>query len=462
MRLARDIAAAVREGAEPGTWALPAAEKAAKNPYNAFRHVDESAVVAQAALVNRHGRLAGVPVALKDNLCDVGQPCGCSSRILEGYRAPYTATAVQRLRDAGAIVIGRTNMDEFAMGSSTENSAYGPTRNPLDESRAPGGSSGGSAAAVAADIVPVALGSETGGSVRQPAALCGVVGMKPTYGRISRYGLVSFASSLDVISPFGADVRDTALVTAVMSGVDPMDATSGTAPVEDWLAACDRGVAGKKVAVVAECEGEGVEPGVLAALQRTEALLRDAGATIERISLPTLRSALACYYLIAPAEASSNLARYDGIRFGPRPPAVDLLELYQRGRSEGFGPEVQRRIILGTFALSSGYADRYYQRAQGLRRRIREELEAALATVDLLLTPTTPTVAFPLGARAQDPLAMYLSDIFTVPASLAGIPAISVPCGRSEGLPVGAQLMGRAWDEAGLFAAAAVIEAGQS
>ena len=304
MRLARDMAAAVRDGAEPGTWALPAAEKAAQNPYNAFRFVDVEAVAAAVAAAPRSGLLAGVPIALKDNLCDVGQPCGCSSKILEGYRAPYTATAVQRLRDAGAIVIGRTNMDEFAMGSSTENSAYGPTRNPLDESRAPGGSSGGSAAAVAADIVPLALGSETGGSVRQPAALCGVVGLKPTYGRISRYGLVSFASSLDVISPFGADVRDTALVTAVMSGVDPMDATSGTAPVEDWVAACERGVAGKKVAVVAECEGEGVEPGVLAALQRTEAILRDAGATIERISLPTLRSALACYYLIAPDRKS--------------------------------------------------------------------------------------------------------------------------------------------------------------
>ncbi len=462
MSRAREIAAAVRGGADKGSWALAAAEKAAKNPYNAFRHVDVEAVAAQASVVNREGLLAGVPIALKDNLTDVGQPCGCSSKILEGYRAPYTGTAVQRLRDAGAVVIGRTNMDEFAMGSSTENSAYGPTRNPLNESRAPGGSSGGSAAAVAAGIVPLALGSETGGSVRQPAALCGVVGLKPTYGRVSRYGLVSFASSLDVISPFGADVRDTALVTAVMSGYDPLDATSAAEPVGDWLAACDRGVAGKTIAVVTECEGDGVEPGVQAALHRTEALLRAAGATIERISLPTLRSALACYYLIAPAEASSNLARYDSIRFGQRPDAKDLLEPYQHSRSEGFGPEVQRRIILGTFALSAGYADRYYQRAQGLRRRIREELEAALARVDLLLTPTTPTVAFPLGARAQDPLAMYLSDIFTVPASLAGIPAISVPCGLSEGLPVGAQLMGRAWDEAGLFAAAAVIEAGQS
>jgi aspartyl-tRNA(Asn)/glutamyl-tRNA(Gln) amidotransferase subunit A len=458
VKTARAIAAEVRAGADPGAPARAAVAIAAKNPYNAFRHADPAAVDAQIPRVPRDGALAGVPVALKDNLADAGQPCGCASRILEGYRAPWTATVVERLRAAGAVVIGRTNMDEFAMGSSTENSAYGPARNPHDEARAPGGSSGGSAVAVAAGITPIALGSETGGSVRQPAALCGVVGFKPSYGRVSRRGLVAFASSLDVVSPFGVDVRDTALVTQVICGHDPGDSTTADAAVPDYVAACDRGVRRLRIGVLTEAQGEGVEPGVAAATARAIEALRDAGAVPVPISVPSVTTALACYYVLAPAEASSNLARFDGIRYGPREPAHELDALYEATRSGRFGPEVQRRILLGTFALSAGYAEHYYLRAQGARARITRDLEQALTTVDLLFTPTSPTVAFPLGARAADPLAMYLSDIFTVPASLAGLPAISVPCGRSEGLPVGAQLVGRRFDEETVFAAAAVIE----
>jgi aspartyl-tRNA(Asn)/glutamyl-tRNA(Gln) amidotransferase subunit A len=459
---ARAMAAAVRDGADPGGFARAAAARAAPNPYNAFLHVDRDAVDAQARAVPRDGPLAGVPVALKDNLADAGQPCGCASRILEGHRAAYTATVVERLRAAGAIVIGRTNMDEFAMGSSTENSAYGPARNPHDEARAPGGSSGGSAVSVAAGITPIALGSETGGSVRQPASFCGVVGMKPSYGRVSRRGLVAFASSLDVVSPFGVDVRDAALVTRVIAGADPGDATTVDAPVPDYVAACDRGVRGLRIGVIAEADGAGIEPGVRAAVERAQAALVAAGATLTRVSIPSVTTALACYYVIAPAEASSNLARFDGVRYGPREPAQDLVGLYAATRSARFGPEVKRRILLGTFALSAGWAEHYYGRAQAARARLTAEMSAALRTVDLLLTPTSPTVAFPLGARAADPLAMYLSDIFTVPASLAGLPSISVPAGLSEGLPVGVQLTGRAFDEETVFAAAAAVESGRA
>lgn len=458
MITARAIAASVRAGADPVAIALHAATIAAGNPFNAFRHVDLAAVESQARAARRDGPLAGVPVAIKDNLADAGQPCGCASRILEGHRAVYTATAVERLRAAGAVIIGRTNMDEFAMGSSTENSAYGPARNPLDPTRAPGGSSGGSAVSVAAGITPIALGSETGGSVRQPASFCGIVGFKPTYGRVSRRGLVAFASSLDVVSPFGVDVRDAALATRVIAGPDPGDATSAHVPVEDWVAACDRGVRGLRVGVVAV--GDGVDPGVTTAVDRARRALEAAGAVLVDIAIPSIARALACYYVIAPAEASSNLARFDGVRYGAREPADTLAGLYERTRTARFGPEVQRRILLGTFALSAGHADRYYLRAQAARARLTREMEEALTTVDLLFTPTSPTVAFPLGERVDDPLAMYLSDIFTVPASLAGLPAISVPCGLSDGLPVGAQLTGRRFDEATVFAGAAAIEAG--
>ena len=452
---ARAIAAAVHAGADPGTWARAAARAAAEDPFHAYRHVDLDAVDAQIAKVPRDGPLAGVPVAIKDNLADAGQPCGCASRILEGHRAVYTATAVERLRVAGAVIIGRTNMDEFAMGSSTESSAYGPTRNPHDETRAPGGSSGGSAVSVAAGLTPIALGSETGGSVRQPASFCGVVGVKPSYGRVSRRGLVAFASSLDCVSPFGADVRDAALATLVMAGLDPGDATSADRPVPDYVAACDRGVVGLRIGVVAEAAGSAVGPVV----ETAQARLADAGAILVPVSIPSIRQALACYYVIAPAEASSNLARFDGVRYGPREPAAGLVELYSATRSARFGREVQRRILLGTFALSAGWAERYYLRAQAARARLTRDLLDALGAVDLLLTPTSPTVAFPLGAHTADPLAMYLADIFTVPASLAGLPAISVPCGASEGLPVGLQLMGRPFDEETVFAAATAVEA---
>ncbi len=456
---ARAIAEAVAGGEDPGRYARAALRAAQADTLNCFLHLDPDAVEAQIAGINPQAPLAGVPVALKDNLMDAGQPCGCASRILEGYRASYDATVVARLRDAGAVILGRTNMDEFAMGSSTENSAYGPTRNPHDPTRTPGGSSGGSGAAVAAGICPVALGSETGGSVRQPASLCGVVGLKPTYGRVSRRGLVAFASSLDVVSPFGVDVRDTARIMSVIAGFDPGDPTSLDAPVGNLEAACDRGVAGLKIGIIQECTGEGIEPGVSAALADAARALTDAGASLATVSLPSSPFALAAYCVLAPAEASSNLARFDGIRYGRRAEAESLADLYVRTRSEGFGPEVQRRILLGTFALSAGYADRYYATAQGMAARITREMTAALGEFDLLFCPTSPTVAFPLGARAADPLAMYLADIFTVPASLAGLPAISVPCGRALGLPVGAQLTGPKLGEATLLAAAAVIEA---
>ncbi len=446
MSLAREVASAVRGGADPVPTAMAAAGRAVANPWNAFRPFDASGVEREATGAPR-GRLAGVPVALKDNLCDAGQPCGCASRVLEGYVAPYAATAVQRLRAEGAVVVARTNMDEFAMGSSTENSAYGPTLNPLDPSRAPGGSSGGSAAAVAGGVVPVALGSETGGSVRQPASFCGIVGFKPTYGRISRHGLVAFASSLDIVSPFALDVRDAALVAEVMSGHDPLDSTSLHEPVGDWVGACDGGVRGLRVGVLAEGQGEGIETGVAAAVAATVDRLAALGAEIVPVSVPSTRLALACYYVLAPAEASSNLARFDGIRFGRRAEASTLADLYTRTRGEGFGPEVQRRILLGTFALSAGYAEKFYLRALAARARITVDMEAALRDVHVLVSPTSPTVAFPLGARVADPLAMYMADVLTVPASIAGLPAISVPCGLSEGLPVGFHVTGRRCDE---------------
>ena len=471
MTTARQIAGEIAAGAEPGLYARRALAAALGDRLNAFLHIDAAHVERQIAALTenparRRGRLAGVPVAIKDNFMEAGQPCGCASKMLEGYWAPYTGTALQRLQAEGAILIGRTNMDEFAMGSSTENSAFGPTLNPLDPTRTPGGSSGGSAAAVAAGIVPLALGSETGGSVRQPAALCGVVGLKPSYGRISRSGLVAFASSLDCVAPFATDVRDCARITSVMAGADSSDSTTvdpaslpnhASASPDDWEAACGRGVRGLRVGVIAEAEGPGVEPGVSSALAQAQAWLRAAGATVQPVSIPSTAQALACYCILAPAELSANLARFDGVRYGRRDSAHGGVYEHVRGR---FGPEVQRRLLLGTFVLSAGYAERYYLRAQALRRRMIAEMDAALQEVDLLLSPTSPTVAFPLGVRSSDPLAMYLSDIFTVPASLTGLPAISVPCGLSGGLPVGAQLTARFFEEAVLFAAAGVIEAG--
>jgi aspartyl-tRNA(Asn)/glutamyl-tRNA(Gln) amidotransferase subunit A len=396
---------------------------------------------------------------LKDILDLEGVPTTCGSRILEGYRPPFTATAVARLEAQGAIVLAKANMDEFAMGSSTENSAYKKTRNPWDRERVPGGSSGGSAAAVAAGMAPLALGTDTGGSIRQPAALCGVVGLKPTYGRVSRYGVVAFASSLDQVGPLARTVEDVALAASVLCGHDPKDATTSSREVPDFVAESATSTRGLKVGVPWTFLEQGVEEGTLAAFRKSLALLEGAGARIVDVNLPHLKHAIATYYIVATAEASSNLARFDGVRYGLRHPAADLLGMYADSREQGFGPEVKRRIILGTFALSSGYYDAYYVRAQKVRTLIRRDFEAAFATCDVVATPTTPTPAFRLGERTEDPLQMYLEDIFTVPANLAGIPGISVPCGLASGLPVGLQLLGRPFDEVTLLRAARTFEA---
>jgi aspartyl-tRNA(Asn)/glutamyl-tRNA(Gln) amidotransferase subunit A len=404
------------------------------------------------------GPLAGVPVALKDNLCTTGIPTTCSSKILEGWRPPYDATVVERLRAAGAIPIGKTNMDEFAMGSSTENSCSGPTRNPHDHDRVPGGSSGGSAAAVAAGFVPVALGSDTGGSIRQPAALCGVVGMKPTYGVVSRYGLIAFASSLDQIGPLSATVGDAALMLEVIGGHDRRDSTSLDAPAPDVLSAVDAGVEGKRIGLVTELV-EDTAPEVAARVREAAEALESAGALVEEISIPQFRYGLAAYYLIAPAEASSNLARFDGVRFGLRVDAPDVAAMNVATRTAGFGAEVKRRIMLGTYALSAGYYDAYYAKAQRVRTLVADGFAHAYLRFDALLGATTPTTAFGIGDRTEDPLAMYLSDSCTVPANLAGHPAISVPFGGDEmGLPVGVQVMAPALGEPTLFAVAGAVE----
>jgi aspartyl-tRNA(Asn)/glutamyl-tRNA(Gln) amidotransferase subunit A len=398
--------------------------------------------------------LAGVPLAVKDVLDLAGEPTTCGSRILEGYRPPFTATVLQRLEAAGAVVLGKTNMDEFAMGSSNENSAYGPVRNPWDTDRVPGGSSGGSAVAVAARLAPLALGSDTGGSIRQPAALCGVAGLKPTYGRVSRYGLVAFASSLDQVGPFARSVADVAAASAVIFGPDPLDATSADQPVPDLTAALAGGARGLRVGVPWGFLEKGVEEGVLRAFRESVRTLDGAGAGVVEVSLPHLPHAIATYYLVATAEASSNLARFDGVRYGLRAPgAADLRRMYGETRDLGFGPEVKRRIILGTFVLSSGYYDAYYLRAQKVRTLIRADFERAFASCDLVALPTTPTPAFRLGEKTGDPLQMYLEDIFTVPANLAGIPGLSVPAGFAGPLPVGLQLLGRPFDEATLLRA---------
>ena len=407
------------------------------------------------------GPLAGVPVALKDNLCTRGTPTTCGSRILEGWCPPYDATVVERLAAAGAVVVGKTNMDEFAMGSSTENSAFGPTRNPIDPSRVSGGSSGGSAAAVAAGFAPLALGSDTGGSIRQPAAFCGVVGVKPTYGAVSRYGLIAFASSLDQIGPLAATVADAALLLDVVSGHDPMDSTSNPGSAPAVSARLGDGVEGLRVGVVRELT-HGVDADVEARVRAAADALSDAGAKVDEASLPAAVHGLAAYYLIAPAEASSNLARYDGVRHGLRVDGADVEAMNAATRGAGFGAEVKRRIMLGTYALSAGYYDAYYGQAQRVRTLIIRDFEAAYEGFDVLISPTAPTTAFALGAKTSDPLAMYLSDVCTIPSNLAGHPAITVPYGTGDdGLPVGVQVMAPALGEPVMFRVAAALEAGR-
>jgi aspartyl-tRNA(Asn)/glutamyl-tRNA(Gln) amidotransferase subunit A len=395
------------------------------------------------------GPLAGIPMAVKDVLCVRGVETTAGSKILAGFKPPYSATAVQRLFDAGAVMLGVTNCDEFAMGSSTENSGYFPTRNPWDLDRVPGGSSGGSAAAVAAGEAMIALGTDTGGSIRQPAALCGVVGMKPTYGRVSRYGLIAFASSLDQIGPFTRSVDDAAVMLSVMGGLDPLDATSADRAPMEVLNNFDRGVKGMRLGLPREYnEVEGIEPGVKAAIDAALFILQKAGAEIVDVSLPHTDYGLAAYYIIAPAECSSNLARFDGVRYGlSEVDAPNITDEYMQVRRKGFGTEVRRRVMLGTYALSSGYYDAYYLKAQKVRTLIKRDFDEAFKKCDAIVSATSPTVAFPIGAKTQDPLSMYLCDVLTLGGNLAGLPGISVPCGTSDGLPVGLQVLGPQWGE---------------
>ena len=432
----------------------------ARDDVEAFLAVDAEGARARAREIDalpERPPLGGIPLGVKDALSTRGIVTTSGSKMLEGFRPVYTATCVARLEQAGAVVVGKTNMDEFAMGSSTENSAYKNTLNPWEHDRLPGGSSGGSAAAVSAREVPWSLGSDTGGSIRQPAALCGIVGMKPTYGAISRYGLIAFASSLDQVGPFARTVTDAALLLKHMVGRDPMDSTSleWPAPI-DVPTATD--LAGLRIGVVEELMGEGIDPGVKAAVDDALVKAEALGATIVPVSLPTALSGLATYYVLAPAECSANLSRFDGIRYGPSAEADNLLDQYEVTRGRLFGPEVKRRIMLGTFALASGYYDQYYGRAQRVRTLIVREFAQAFEGVDLLASPTSPTVAFPIGDRTADPYAMYLADVCTIPASLAGLPAISIPCGLSDGLPVGLQLAGPAFSENRLLDAAHALE----
>ncbi|MFN8020675.1 MAG: Asp-tRNA(Asn)/Glu-tRNA(Gln) amidotransferase subunit GatA [Acidimicrobiales bacterium] len=462
------IAAAVRSGEVRAVDVVEAhlariAERDAE--IHAFNHVMADEARAAAAAVDEAvaagrpvGPLAGVPVALKDNMCTRGVPTTCSSKILEGWRPPYDATVVTKLAAAGAVVIGKTNLDEFAMGSSTENSGFGPTRNPHDTNRVPGGSSGGSAASVAAGFSAVALGSDTGGSIRQPAALCGVVGVKPTYGYVSRYGLIAFASSLDQIGPFSTTVEDAALVLDAIGGHDAHDSTSIPEQHPRLVDVLDRGVEGLRVGRITDLP-EGADPDVVERLEVAFDALRAAGAEIVDVQVPAFGYALTAYYLIAPAEASSNLARFDGVRFGLRVDAADTNAMYSATRSAGFGDEVKRRIMLGTYALSAGYYDAYYGRALKVRRLIHDDFARAYQSADVLLTPTSPTVAFPFGAKGDNPLAMYLCDLYTIPTNLAGHPGMSVPFGTgADGLPVGVQVLAGTLDEVTMFRVGAALE----
>jgi aspartyl-tRNA(Asn)/glutamyl-tRNA(Gln) amidotransferase subunit A len=432
---------------------------------HAFLHVDTEGALAAAARVDAgevSGPLAGVPLALKDVMAQRGVPTTCGSKILEGWRPPYDATVVTKLREAGVVILGKTNMDEFAMGSSTENSAYGPSRNPWDLTRIPGGSSGGSAAAVAAYEAPLAIGTDTGGSIRQPAAVCGLVGVKPTYGGVSRYGLVAFSSSLDQAGPLSRTVLDAALLHAAIAGHDPLDSTSIDAPVPDVVGACaTRDLAGLKIGVVRELSGEGYEPGVGESFDAAVEVLAALGADVVEVSCPHFTYALRAYYLIAPSEASSNLARFDAMRFGMRVQVGDAgaEQVMAMTRERGFGAEVKRRIILGTYALSSGYYDAYYGQAQKVRTLITRDFDAAFETVDVLVSPTTPGVAFPIGDKVDDPMAMYLNDIASIPSNLAGNASMSLPCGLSDGLPVGLQIVAPPLADDRLYRVGAALEA---
>ncbi len=468
-----DIAARVQAGelqAEKAVERSLARIAALDGEVNAFLRTAREQALAQARAIDQKrargeplGKLAGVPIAIKDAICTRGIESTSGSKILAGYVPPYDATVIARLRAADAVIVGKTNMDEFAMGSSSENSAYGPTRNPWDLARTPGGSSSGSAAAVAARMVSCSLGSDTGGSIRQPAALTGTVGIKPTYGRVSRYGLIAFASSLDQIGPFATDVRGAARVLSVIAGHDPRDATSVDAPIDDYEAACSRDVRGLRIGVPEEYFSGGLDSDVSESVRQAIAVLEAQGCQLRPVKLPHTQYAVATYYVLVAAEASSNLARFDGVRYGLRANVEearrDLRAMYGATRDAGFGAEVKRRVLLGTFVLSAGYYDAYYLKAQKVRTLIRRDFEKAFEEVDVICSPTSPTPAFRIGEKVDDPLAMYLSDIYTLPASLAGVPAISVPCAPSRsGLPVGLQVMARPLDEATMLAVAAAWE----
>jgi aspartyl-tRNA(Asn)/glutamyl-tRNA(Gln) amidotransferase subunit A len=478
---ASEIRDAVTEGRASAVEICRAALKrmqAANPALNAFNLIDVDGAMARAERVDRGraaghplGPLAGVPVVLKDNLCVRGMRTTASSKILDTFIAPYDATVVQRLEAAGAVIVGKTNCDEFAMGSSNENSAYGPVRNPWAADRTPGGSSGGSAAAVAARCVPLALGTDTGGSIRQPASFCGVVGLKPTYGRVSRYGLLAFASSLDQIGPFARTVADAALALSVLAGHDPADSTSSPEAVPDFSAALTGEVRGARIGVPRAFVAEGVDDAVRSAYEQSLETLRHAGATLVDVELPHARYAIPAYYLVCTAEASSNLARYDGVKYGYRAPAARgsanrdganrdgaVRAMYMQSRADGFGPEVKRRIMLGTYVLSAGYYDAFYLKAQQVRTLLRRDYEQALERVDVVAMPTSPTPPFRLGAKTDDPLQMYLADVFTVSANLTGHPAVSVPCGFDGDLPIGLQLVGRVFEEATVLRVADAYE----
>ncbi|CAN5151078.1 Asp-tRNA(Asn)/Glu-tRNA(Gln) amidotransferase subunit GatA [soil metagenome] len=461
----RETAAALlRRETSAGELAEIALARADADPHNAWLRLSAELARRQARAADTRLRaggaplLCGIPWACKDIIGTRGVETTAASRILAGYVPPYSATVVERLDAAGAVMVGKTNLDEFAMGSSSENSAFGPVLNPHDRARVPGGSSGGSAVAVATGEVLFSLGTDTGGSIRQPASLCGVVGMKPTYGRVSRYGVVAFASSLDQVGPFANDVEGCAIVCEALFGPDENDATTMPLPSEDLRRELDDGVRGLRLGVPREYFVSGMEPGVERAVRAALRALEREGAELVDVSLPSTDHGLAVYYLIQPAEASANLARYDGVRSGPRVDGADLVETYRRTRGHGFGPEVKRRIILGTYALSAGYYDAYYARAQKVRTLIKREFEDAFESVDAIVAPTSPSVAFPIGAKVEDPLAMYLNDAYTLPVNIAGLPGISVPCGLSDGLPVGLQVIAAPFREAMLFRVAAAYE----